>query len=344
MPPSCDPKRILILKPSSLGDVIQALPVLRLLRLQYPQAHLAWWVDASLAPLLEHDPDLNELIPFRRRSLHKFSAFSEFVRSIVQMRRTHYDWILDLQGLARSALVAWVANGGLTVGVEDRREGAPALHDVSIPRPSEGTHAVDWYLAVLRRLGVPVDRRFDWLPLRNPVRDRVLERWPLAGRRWISVQPGARWMNKRWPVEYFERVVSGLGKRDASLGFLILGGSEDRELGARLARSLPDRCLDLTFRTTLPEMVELLRFSKVMLTNDTGPMHAAAALRIPVVGLFGPTDPRRTGPYQQESTALRSSLPCSPCMKPRCRWPRTMECLHQISPETVIQRVQDCLE
>ena len=260
------------------------------------------------------------------------------------MRRAGFDWVIDLQGLARSASIAWVVNGGLTVGVEDRREGAPALYDFSVARPSEQTHAVDWYLAVLKRLNVPVHEHFEWFPHQPEVLSQVLEKWPLRGKRWICVQPGARWTNKRWPLENFGKVIHGLGALDPNLNFIVLGGNEDQELGAQLAEVLPDRCLDLTRKTTLAEMIELLRLSKAMITNDTGPMHAAAALRLPVVGLFGPTDPRRTGPYRQLASSLRSQLPCSPCLKPRCRWPKHMECLHQIRPDTVIQQVQDCLE
>jgi lipopolysaccharide heptosyltransferase II len=330
----------LILKPSSLGDVIQSIPVLRLLRRRFPHAHIAWWVDASLVELLKGDPDLDEVIPFHRQALRRFEGVRTFVHSVLQMRRSRYDWVLDLQGLLRSGTVGWVANGGLTIGVDDPREGAAAFYDLAVLRPAPTAHAVDWYLSVLRRLKVPVDVPFEWLPRRPEVAARVQERWQPGDRPWICLQPGARWWNKRWPVEHYEQVIQGLGARHLHLGFAVLGGRGDEELGRRMAGALPGRTLDLTGRLSLLEMIEWLRLSSVMVTNDTGPMHAAAALGIPVVGLFGPTDPRRTGPYGQLASSLRLGLPCSPCLKQRCSHARPLECLQAIPPSGVIDAVE----
>lgn len=340
---TADPESILILKPSSLGDVVQAIPVLRLLRRRFPQAFIAWWVDASLVSLLEGDPDLNEVIPFNRAELRRWQGGRNFVRSVLKMRRRHFDWVIDLQGLLRSGAVGWVANGGLTIGVDDPREGASAFYDLSVRRPSATTHAVDWYLEVLKTLGVPVHRDFDWLPLRRDVAESVERKWPSGGRRWVCLQPGARWWNKRWPIEHFQGLMRELGAGNPQFGFAVLGGKDDRALGETLARVAPDRVVDLTGRTTLPEMIEWLRRCELMVTNDTGPMHAAAALGKPVVGVFGPTDPRRTGPYRQESLGLRLGLPCSPCLKQRCHHPRTMECLHGITPLAVASAVRERL-
>ncbi len=340
---SAIPASILILKPSSLGDVLQAIPVLRLLRLRFPNAFIAWWVDASLVPLLEGDPDLNEVIPFNRAELRRWQGGRRFVRSVLEMRRRHFDWVIDLQGLLRSGLVSWIANGGLTIGVDDPREGASAFYDLAVRRASATTHAVDWYLEVLRTLGVPVHQDFQWLPIRPEVLESVERKWPTAGRRWICLQPGARWWNKRWPIEHFEQLIRELRGKNPDFGFAILGGSDDRAFGERLASIAPDRSVDLTGRTTLLEMIEWLRRSELMVTNDTGPMHAAAALGKPVVGLFGPTDPRRTGPYGQETLGIRLGLPCSPCLKQRCHYASTLECLRGITPHKVLSAIQERL-
>ena len=259
------------------------------------------------------------------------------------MRRRHFDWVIDLQGLLRSGLVSWVANGGLTIGVDDPREGASAFYDLAVRRASATTHAVDWYLEVLRTLGVPVHRDFQWLPIRPEALESVERKWPAAGRRWICLQPGARWWNKRWPIEHFEQLIRELRGKNPDFGFAILGGSDDRPFGERLASIAPDRSVDLTGRITLLEMIEWLRRSELMVTNDTGPMHAAAALGKPVVGLFGPTDPRRTGPYRQETLGIRLGLPCSPCLKQRCHYASTLECLRGITPLKVLSAIQERL-
>ncbi len=335
------PKKILILKPSSLGDVVQALPVLRLLKLRFPQANISWWVESSLIPLLEGDPDLEEVIPFERKALLRWAGLRGLASSVRRMREERFDWILDLQSLARSAAVSWLANGAFTIGLEDRREGAAALHDVSVPRRSASTHAVDWYLDVLRFLDVPVHERFEWLPARPDIARQIGEKWPVSGRSWICLQPGARWMNKRWPIRHFQELMRQLARQHPGLGFAIMGSREDQDLGAQLAAALPGgSVIDLTGRTSLVEMVEWLRQCKVMITNDTGPMHVAAALGKPVVGLFGPTDPRRTGPYGQVDRALQLSLPCTPCLKARCHYSTPMECLHGLSSARVVEQVQ----
>jgi ADP-heptose:LPS heptosyltransferase len=121
--------------------------------------------------------------------------------------------------------------------------------------------------------------------------------------------------------------------------FAILGGTEDTALGAQLTQAAPEKCLDLTGRLSLPEMVEFIRLSELMITNDTGPMHVAAALRKPLIPLFGPTEPRRTGPYGQLSAVLQSRLPCVPCLSQRCHNPVQMECLRVLTPELVLERM-----
>lgn len=340
---SPEPQKILILKPSSLGDILQALPVLRLLRLRFPHAAIDWWVDTASISLLEGDPDLRRAIPFPRQALGQWRGFRGLAHSLWEMRQERYDWVIDLQGLARSAVVSWIANGALTVGVDDPREGAAAFYDYRVVRPGPQVHAVDWYLRVLQVLKVPVHHGFEWLPPRPDVAERVRSRWPVAGRRWICVQPGARWWNKRWPIEHFQTVLRQLSAARPELHFAILGGASDIPLGARLKEITPERTIDLTGQTSLAEMIEWLRCSDLMLTNDTGPMHAAAALGKPVVGLFGPTDPRRTGPYGQEASSLSLPLECVPCLKQRCSHPRSLACLRELPPDWVVQRVEEHL-
>ena len=168
----------------------------------------------------------------------------------------------------------------------------------------------------------------------------VQSKWHVTGAHWIALQPGARWLNKHWPVKYFAELVRLLAKDFPDRRFAILGGSDDQVAGKLVARAAPDRCLDLCGQTSLPEMVEWLRLCQLMITNDTGPMHAAAALGKPLVALFGPTEPRRTGPYGQLENVLRIDLPCSPCLKSYCVYEKPNECLKAISPEMVFERVR----
>jgi lipopolysaccharide heptosyltransferase I len=335
--------KILILKPSSLGDVIQALPVLRSLKRQLPQSEIYWWIDSSLAPLLEDDPDLAGIVRFERRRWAAPHHWGELWRSVRWVRQQSFDWVIDLQGLARSGAFGWLANGGLTVGLDDSREGARMFYDLVARRPSFHTHAVDWYLRILPLLGVAASRDFEWLPPRPRVADAIRRKWPVNSGRWLLLQPGARWLNKRWPAESFALLARQIVQQFPGVELAVLGGPEDAPLGAVIAGAAGQRCLDLTGRLSLPEMVEWVRSSQLMVTNDTGPMHVAAALGKPVVALFGPTEPRRTGPYGQLQNVLQMSLPCVPCMSSRCRYAKPLECLRTLPAERVFRAVQQRL-
>lgn len=330
--------KILILKPSSLGDVVQAIPVLRLLKSHVPDAEIFWWIDSGLAPLLEGDPDLSGIVRFERKRWGSPRHWPEMIASIRWLRAQRFDWVIDLQGLLRSGAFAWLANGGLVVGLDERREGATGFYDVVVPRGSYYTHAVDWYLAILPKLGVPIHQRFAWMPERPDVAAAFAEKFHPPHGPWIALSPGARWLNKRWPKEHFAAVVRELARRHEDAKFAVIGSKEDRSLGQELAAEAPERCLDLTGRTSLPEMVEWLRRCAVLVTNDSGPMHVAAAMGKPVLALFGPTEPRRTGPYGQTDFVLRKQLPCAPCMKDYCVNSKQIECLTEIHPALVVER------
>jgi lipopolysaccharide heptosyltransferase II len=346
--------KILILKPSSLGDVIQALPVLRLLKLHFRDAEIFWWIDSALAPLLEGDLDLAGIVRFERKRWKSPRHWPEMLRSIRWMREQHFDLVIDLQCLARSGAFAWLASGKFLVGLDEAREGARGFYDIAVRRASFHAHAVDWYLSVLPQLGVPARNNFVWLPERPEISAGVKRKWPgafvftqHAARRTpqlITLQPGARWRTKRWPAENFAELVRLIAADFPAARFAILGDAEDKSLGEIISRVLPERCLNLCGETTLPEMVEWLRLCDLMVTNDTGPMHAAAALGKPVIALFGPTEPRRTGPYGQLENVLRIELPCSPCFKGHCTYAKPNECLHAISPAMVFERVRKRLQ
>ncbi|HWF17747.1 MAG TPA: lipopolysaccharide heptosyltransferase II [Verrucomicrobiae bacterium] len=335
--------KILILKPSSLGDVVHALPVLRLLKLHQPHSEIFWWLESSLVPLLADDPDIAGIFSFQRKSWSASSNWAQHFDCVRRMRRERFDLAIDLQGLARSGLFTWLANAETSIGLdnprEGAREGARLYYDVLTPRCAAGTHAVDRYLAVLPQLGVPVHEKFQWLPEHPQIAAQVREKWQSDSARWIALLPGARWNNKRWPVENFAEVVRGLSFAQPGMKFVILGGNADCALGKMVASANPARCLDLTGQTSLLEMLECLRLSELVITNDTGPMHIAAALRKPIVSLFGPTDPTGTGPYGQQEWVLQTrGLSCVPCMKSTCAYHEPLACLRAITPAMVCEK------
>jgi heptosyltransferase-1 len=332
--------KILILKPSSLGDVVHALPVLRLLKRHWPQSEIYWWLEAGLVPLLEGDPDLTGLFTFERRRWAAPSQWSQLWQQVRAIRQQRFDWVIDLQGLARSGILAWLANAGSSIGLdnprEGAREGARGFYDLTAPRSPPGTHAVERYLSVLPALGVPVDRPFEWLPPRREIAARIQKKWNPGGDRWIVLLPGARWETKRWPVEHFVALTKELLATTPEVRCAVLGTAADSPRARLIVSADPARCLDLTGQTSLSEMIEWVRLSSLMITNDTGPLHVAAALDKPVVAIFGPTDADSTGPYRQRDRVLQNmSLPCVPCLKNRCSYMQPLECLRSITPAMV---------
>ena len=323
--------------------MIQALPVLRLLKRRFPAAEIFWWIDSALAPLLEGDPDLAGTVRFERRRWGKPRHWPEMLRSVRWLRAQNFDLVIDLQCLLRSGAFAWLASGKFLVGLDETREGARGFYDLAVPRKTFHTHAVDWYLAVLPPLGVPVQQNFQWLPARLAIAADVEKKWPLVFSKLILLQPGARWLNKRWPVNHFAEFVRRLAERFPGAHFAVLGGKEDAPLGEIILQAAPGKVLNLCGATSLPEMVEWVRRCDLLVTNDTGPMHVAAALGRPLLALFGPTAPERTGPYGQLENVLRIALPCSPCLKPFCHFEKPEECLRAISPALVLQRAEKLL-
>jgi lipopolysaccharide heptosyltransferase II len=204
---------------------------------------------------------------------------------------------------------------------------------------------VDRYLAVLPLLRVPVHWNFEWLPPRPLAARRVRQTWALESERtrWIVLLPGGRWDNKRWPLRNFVELAKRWGDIPQSK-LVVLGSKAERPLGEAIAAAAPARCLNLAGSTSLDEMIEWIRLSRLTISNDTGPMHVAAALRRPVIALFGPTSPWNTGPYRQlENVIQAAGLPCVPCLKSQCAYREPLACLHGIKPDIVFEKARQAL-
>ena len=198
--------------------------------------------------MLEGDPDLAGVVLFERRRWAAPIHWGEMWRSVRWLRQQGFDWVIDLQCLMRSGVFAWLANGKLSIGLDEPREGARGFYDHIVRRPSR-PHArrglVSERAAGPGRAG---GRRFP-MAAAPPRRGRIGAA-PMAGgrARWIALQPGARWLNKRWPVESYAELVRLLAPANPGFHFAILGDAEDRPLGEAIARADPARCLDLTGR------------------------------------------------------------------------------------------------
>jgi heptosyltransferase-1 len=340
--------KILLLKPSSLGDVVQAMPVLRILKRRLPDAEVFWWIESNLAPLFDEDEDLSGVFLFDRRGWNRPGWWRTVWTTVQRVRNERFDLVIDLQGLGRSAFFAWLANAKTTIGLdnarEGNREGAQIFYDVLAPRSPPATGAPKRYLSVLELLGIPITWDFEWLPPRKRAAASVREKIGERAGRWVMLLPGARWDNKRWPIELFAETVKRLAAQDRSLNFAILGAAGDHALGEIIRRSCAERCVDLTGQTSLAEMIEWLRRADLVIANDTGPLHVAAAMERPVLAIYGPSDPLQTGPHNQSGGVLQASqLECVPCMKQVCLYRDPLACLRLITPEQVSSRASEIL-
>jgi heptosyltransferase I len=330
---SLRPERVCLIKPSSLGDVVHAFPVLAALRQRWPEAHFSWVVNRGLRGLLDGHPDLDEVIAFDRSKVKLTpGGLASLGAFLLDLRKRRFDLVIDLQGLLRSGIMARATGSPVRVGLDSAREGSRHFYTHRIGSPGPEAHAVDRLLKVAEAFGANVDR-----PLFEVAIGPEDAAWALMvtkclpGPR-LAINVGARWLTKRWPPEQFAVVGrKAVEQRGASL--ILVGAPEDRPLVDELKAALGSiNTLDLCGRTTLPQLAALASEVDVFLSNDTGPLHLAAATGVKTVGVYTCTSPARTGPYGPNARAVRSCVWCAPSYVKTC--PR-LECMAELTPEKV---------
>ncbi|MEW6544043.1 MAG: glycosyltransferase family 9 protein [Nitrospirota bacterium] len=332
-----DFRRVLIIKPSSLGDVVHALPTLAALRDRFPKAHIAWLVKRQWADLLERADGLDEVWPVE-------PTVGGWLAQLPRLRSARFDLVVDLQGLLRSGALAWLSGCPVRLGFATAREASPMFytHKVSVPSPQ--IHAVDRYLLAATALGATVRGRPEFR-LRPSTADRedvtrlLTVHGLKEGTRWIAVNVSARWPTKVWPPERFAALADGL-QREGLGSAVLIGGSDERPASQAVRTLMRTPAMDLTGKTALRLLPALLESAALLVTNDSGPMHVAAAVRTPVVALFGATSPVLTGPYGTGHRVLTHQVPCSPCLSRTCRNPVRLECLAGVSSELALEAVR----
>ena len=272
--------RILIVKPSSLGDVIHALPTVNLIRQKFPEAHIAWLINSELSSLLKHCPVINDRIEFHRRDSGTWWPM------LRRLRQERFDLVVDLQGLLRSGFFTFATGAARRVGLSDAREGARVFYNevVNVPR----IHAIDRYLLAAQHLGCPEGLVVFSLGVGDRKRDGL-----------IALNPLARWETKVWGDENFSALLERLPVERV----VLIGSARERDRIESINRG---RARNLADQLDLFALAELYRQCAVVISNDTGPMHLAAAVGTPVIALFGPTDPALVGPYGTGHVVIRS--------------------------------------
>jgi len=300
--------RILIVKPSSLGDVVHALPTVNRIRQHYPKAHIAWLINDIFASLLEDNPLVNEVIQFPREKFGALSNAPSFFRFLKTLRQRNFDLVLDLQGLFRSGLITWTTGAAQRVGLSDSREGSRFFYtEVVTVTPK---HAVDRYLLASDHLGC-TDQSVVF-PITSSASDKAhIDGLIGQTRKLIAINPSSRWKTKLWGLENFSDLIKRLPQDR-----VVLTGAPNE---AAAIQQITQGATNTAGKTNLRQLAELYRRCAVLITNDSGPMHVAAAVGTPVIAVFGPTDPKLTGPYGKKNVILRSNISCSPCLSSVCK-------------------------
>lgn len=318
-------KRILIIKTSSLGDLFHALPAVRALK-NGLGAEIDWVVADTYADLVRCFDDVREVVPFPRREF--WSRLGWFRR---KLRAREYDYIIDLQGLIKSAVIARLACGRRRIGPSFHREGSWFCYDAIAGERNKERHAVDECLDVVRYFGLPVPATAEF-PVTFPRIDLDTPRPRVA------LIPCSRWETKNWPPEKF--IEAGRMLAAAGVNLFLVGSPEDKPVCRQIEQGIGSRVENLCAKTRLVDLGSVLQEMDVVLTVDSGPMHMAAALGRPVLAVFGATDPKRTGPFGRHEIVTHGRLVCQPCLSRECTRPKKdIACLRDLPAQRVVDAV-----
>lgn len=313
--------RILVVKPSSLGDIIHLFPALELLYRHFEGAELDFLVHPAFAGALDYSPwPVSRRILFEREKLGRPTEFpGEFRRLVGALRERPYDCVIDFQGLFRSAFFARAAaRNAPVVGFASPREFTARLfYNVAVR--ARGTHAVERNVE-LANFFIGGEPSVPVLPA-PPVPEHVALPEGLP-QKYLLLLPGARWPSKCFPPALFAAAARRIMKRFPGLRAVIAGGNDAAEPAREILRELPPDTVDLCGRTTLPELFEVVRGASGVICNDSGPMHVAALMRRPLCAFFGSTRPEATGPWglPTRCVVVRNCMAeCLGCMRRECR-------------------------
>lgn len=348
LPSDFSPRRIAIIKPSALGDVVMSLPVLNAARQAWPNAHISWVINKGLVGLLEHHPAIDELITFDRKGFGQgVGGAARFASWLWSLRQHNFDLVIDLQGLLRSGLMARATGAKYRVGLAESREGSTRFYTHKIQTLDEtnvDVHAVDRLMKVAAGLGIAKREEkpsFFWpRTLRTQAWARnTLENLP---RPWVGYTLGARWQTKRWPVENFVKLAEMVSDNFGG-SVVLIGGGEDSILGQKFLNESQNRLgavSNLLGKTTLPELQAICGEVDLLVSNDTGPLHVGAALGTPTVGIFTCTRTARTGAYARNAASVSTKVDCAGSLQKTCNHTK---CFAELDARKVYQAVANQL-
>jgi len=333
-------RRILIVRLSALGDIVHALPVLNALRKAFPDAEIDWLVEETYAATLALATGLHRRIIVRATAnissgdVVSFASTGGYFRAMSFLRSQHYDVALDLQGLIKSATWARASGATRVIGFDRdalREPLAGSLYTETI-KPDVSGHVIRKNLSILPALGItPGPPELSLQPLASAEMIKAIQS---AGgsNGYIVINPGAAWPNKRWPPDRFGAIAKTLRDR-TGLHSLVTWGPQERDLAESVSHASGGAASPAP-PTSISDLAALMRSAALAISGDTGPLHIAAAVGTPIVGLFGPTRPERNGPWEPRDEVISMSDTCVCHHKRQCL--RGAPCINEITVEQVI--------
>ena len=304
-------QKICVIKPSALGDVVQSLPILPILKHLFPQSHVSWVINRELSELLTGNSCLDELIPFDRRG-----GISAWWKLLKRLRRAQFDLVFDLQGLMRTGIMTLATQAPIRIGLQTAREGSHLACHQLLPDSGNQVPAYRRTWRIAEELGLGELRSQTEIVI--PDYDRQWAEQLRAGLHGplLVIQPGTRWQTKQWPIRQYAEVIRRAIK-ELGMSAIIIGSPNEsataQELVELVNHAVP-RCeiLSLAGQTTIKQLAALLQQADLVLSNDSGPLHLAASLETPVVGVFTCTSPIRSGPAPAPLRRMvATQVPCA---------------------------------
>lgn len=339
-------KKFLIIRLSSIGDIVHALPAAAALGEAFPGAQIDWVVESRHAALLEGNPFLRRVIPLDtlswRRNLVRGKTLAAIRSSVAALRAENYDTAIDFQGLYKSAFIAWLSRARERVGFTETRlrEPAAAAFYTAQVAPRERNHVIELNLALVEYLGVPRIDRARWrFPLPTSVADEdhiSRQLAELGGRDFMIVNPGGGWQSKRWAPENYAAVIRGMAEEFQ--GEFLVTGSPDEEPVIEKIRRASATPRAHYFSSTITQFIALARRAKLFVGSDSGPLHLTTAVGTPIVGIYGPTDPARNGPFSPLDITLWNGGPID-----YTRRNKSAGYISGISVDSVVSAIQERL-
>ncbi len=300
-------RKILIIKPSALGDIVHSLPFLNAIRHKFPDARIDWIAASGLHTFLEGHPMIDTLWIMDKDKWKDRSRLGQSIREIRELKNNlgsvGYDVSIDLSGLFRSGVLTWFSRARYKLGFAESDEGSPFFYTHKIHGSME-IHAIDRYLEIARFMGCthcPIE--YPMAP-HNPF-PPIMETLP---QEYAVICPSAGKPANRWPSHRFGELAARL-----DLPAIVIASRAEADIAEDVAAHSRGRAMSIAGQTSLKELLPVIAKAKYFICNDTGPMHIAAALNVPVFSIFGPANPVRTGPYGKGNTVIQNLLPCSPC-------------------------------